>query len=124
MTLGTLHPQGTVPVMCVVAPPPPPPVHGYLKHPPARNRNPWQKFIERNRALAKNNYKVTSKHVKHILQIREIVWNSLLNVNRSRDGADALNYKGVVYALLKGTISTFNFPFSLSRVPNPFCRDL
>ena len=76
---------------------------GYRKHPPARNRNQWQKFIERNRALAQNNYKSTSKHVQHILQIRERVWNSLPNGNKSREllsGTDALDYKGVVYALI------------------------
>ena len=44
---------------------------GFCQNPPLREHNQWQKFVDRNRSLAKNNYKSTSKHVQQILQTRE-----------------------------------------------------
>ena len=75
----------------------------FRQNPPLRERNQWQKFVDRNRSLAKNNYKSTSKHVQQILQTRERVWNTLPHGNKSKEflsGADALDYRGVIYALV------------------------
>ena len=76
---------------------------GFRQNPPLRDHNHWQKFVDRKRSLAKNNYKSTSKHLQQILQTRERVWNTLPHGNKSREllsGADALDYRGVIYALV------------------------
>ena len=76
---------------------------GFRQNPPLRERNQWRKFVDRNRSLARNNYKSTSKHVQQILHTRERVWNTLPNGNKSIEllsGADALDYRGVIYALV------------------------
>ena len=83
---------------------------GFRQNPPLRDRNQWQKFVDRNRSLAKNSYKSTSKHVQQILQTRERVWNTLPHVNKSREllsGADALDYRGVIYAFVNEDIGDY-----------------
>ena len=103
---------------------------GYRKHPLARNRNQWQKVIERNRALAKNNYKLTQNTYSIFYKLGKELGNLSLMGTKAESCDLVLMHSSTKEWFMpssmkrQGTTSTFNFPLILATVRNPFSIDV